>query len=206
MLPFFSHLIGGAVGSTVLLSLAVMFCAFFLEDATTVIVGVLAADGTISIPVALISLYAGIITGDVVLYAIGWIARTHPRLAHYIDHEFTAPFRAWLESRYLTIIFSGHFVPGLRLTTYVASGFFRFPLSKYISTAIASGLLLETTLFTLSYLFGSLSSTWVGEVRWGIAAIFILALFLIARHNILMYRARKNYVPASGNGADIHTP
>ncbi len=205
MFSFFSHLIGGAVGSTVLLSLVVMFCSFFLEDATTVIVGVLAADGVISIPIALISLYVGIMIGDIVLYTIGWLARTHPRLAHYVDHEFTAPFRTWLESRYVTIIFSGHFVPGLRLTTYVASGFFRFPLSKYIPTAIIGGLLLEIMLFTLSYLFGSLSSTWIGEVRWGIAAVFILALFLIARHNILTYRARKNDVAVSDSGAGIRT-
>ncbi len=206
MPSFFSHLIGGAAGSMILLPLAVMFSAFFLEDAATIIVGVLAADGTISVPVALISLYAGILTGDIVLYSLGWIARTHPRLAHYVDHEFTAPFRAWLESRYLTIIFSGHFVPGLRLTTYIASGFFRFRLSKYISTAIISGLLLETALFTLSYLFGSLSSSWVGEVRWGIAAIFIIAWLLIARHNILIYRAKKNYAAVPGNEVEIQTP
>ncbi|NNM83675.1 hypothetical protein HKL94_00430 [Candidatus Parcubacteria bacterium] len=205
MPSLFSHLIGGAAGSMILLPLAVMFSAFLLEDAATIIVGVLAADGTISIPVALISLYVGILAGDIVLYSIGWLARTHPRLAHYVDHEFTAPFRTWLESRYLTIIFSGHFVPGLRLTTYIASGFFRFRLSKYISTAIVSGLLLETALFTLSYLFGSLSSSWVGEIRWGIATIFILAWLLIARHNILMYRAKKSYAEIPENGVDVRT-
>jgi membrane protein DedA with SNARE-associated domain len=206
MFLFFSHLIGGAVGSTMFLSLAVILSAFFLEDAATVVVGVLAADGIISVPVALLSLYLGSMTADVVLYTIGWIACTHPRLAHYVDHEFTAPLRAWLESRYSLIIFSGHFVPGLRFTAYVASGFFRFPFLKYISRALPSGLILSTTLFTISYLFGNFSSTWVGEVRWGVAALFILCIFFIARHNILMYRAKKDSLVAERTDADTHTP
>jgi membrane protein DedA with SNARE-associated domain len=206
MFDFFSHLIGGAVGSTVLLSLAVMLCAFLLEDAATVIVGVLAADSIVSVPVAIISLYSGILCGDIVLYSVGWLARTHPKLAHYIDHDFTAPFRSWLESRYMMVIFTGHFVPGLRLTTYIASGFFRFPLSRYIPMAVVSGLLLETVLFTLAYLFGSVSSTWAAEARWGIAAVFVLGLFLLARHNVLMYRAKKNELAAQGTVADTRTP
>jgi membrane protein DedA with SNARE-associated domain len=191
MVSFFSHVIGSASGSIILLMLAVMLCAFLLEDAATIIVGVLAADGTISISTALIALYGGILIGDLLLYALGSLARTHPRLAHYADHEFTAPFRDWLESRYTTIIVSGHLVPGLRLATYTASGFFRFPFSKYIPLAMLSGLVFETVLFTLSYLFGSVSATWVSGVRWGVAGVLILLLLVIARRNILSYRARK---------------
>ncbi len=203
MLHLFSHLIGGASDSIILLSLAVMLCAFLLEDATTIIVGVLAADGTVSISTALIALYAGILFGDLVLYGVGSLARTHPRLAHYVDHEFTAPFREWLAGRYTPIIFSGHLVPGLRLTTYVASGFFRFPFSKYIPIAMASGVVLETILFTLSYVFGSVSATWISGVRWGVAALFILTLFYIARRNILSYRAQKSGSSPAGTGDDI---
>lgn len=191
MLLFLSHFTGGA-DSTILLSLAVVLCAIFLEDLTIVIVGVLAADGLISVPIAFVSLYIGIALGDTVLYTLGAFARTHPRLAHYIDHDFTAPLRAWLEHSYAFKVFSGHFVPGFRFMTYAASGFFRLPLSTYIPMAVASGLTLETTLFTVSYWFGNLSSKWAGEVRWGIALVVLFILFFIGRHNLLAYRAKKN--------------
>ena len=69
--------------------------------------------------------------------------------------------------------------------------------------AIAGGLILETALFTLSYWFGSFTSKWVGELRWGIAGVFLLILFFIARHNILAYRATKNELNAV---TDTHTP
>lgn len=201
MLAFLSNFTGGTVDSTILLFLAIIVCAIFFEDVTTVVVGVLAADGLIQLPIAFISLYAGIALGDTSLYALGAFARTHPRLAHYIDHDFTAPFRTWLEHGYAFKVFSGHFVPGFRFTTFAASGFFRFPLRTYIPMAIAGGLALETSLFTISYWFGSFSSKWVGEVRWGIAGVFLLILFFIARHNILKYRKAK--VGLTDNDVDI---
>ncbi|MSU74495.1 hypothetical protein EXS57_01815 [Candidatus Kaiserbacteria bacterium] len=190
MLNFLSYLT--TTDNTVLLCLVIILCAICIEDITTVVVGVLAADGLIPVPIAFISLYIGIAIGDTILYALGAYARTHPRLARYIDHDFTSPFRSWLLHSYAFKVFSGHFVPGLRSTTYVASGFFRLPLSTYIPMVIAGGLVLETTLFTLSYWFGSFTSKWIGEVRWGIAAAFLLILFLIARHNLLMYRKQKD--------------
>lgn len=192
MFPSISGFIGGNVDNTALLLFAIILCAFLIEDITTVVVGVLAADGVISVPMAFIFIYIGIIIGDTMLYSLGWLARTHPRLARYIEHDFTYPFRSWLENNYSFKVFSGHFVPGLRFTTFVASGFFRFPISKYIPMAIAGGLILETVLFIISYWFGSFTSKWAGEVRWGIAAVFLLVLFLIARHNIRAYREHKS--------------
>ncbi|HCR52143.1 TPA: hypothetical protein DIV48_00660 [Candidatus Kaiserbacteria bacterium] len=199
MLPSISGVIGGTVDSTVLLSLTIVLCAFFLEDLTTVVVGVLAADGIISAPLAFLSIYVGILIGDTVLYSLGWLARTHPRLAHYIDHDLTAPMRSWLQNRYALTVLSGHFVPGLRFTTYVASGFFRFPLRTYIPMAIAGGLVLLTVLFTASYWFGSITSGWVGHLRWGVAGVFVLILFFVGRHNLLVYRAKRAMLAGADN-------
>ena len=191
MFAFLSNFTGGTVSSEILLSIAIVACAVFFEDITTVVVGVLAADGLISVPVALISLYVGIAIGDTALYTLGAFARTHPRLAHYIEHDFTAPFRSWLGHKYAFKVFSGHFVPGFRFTTFVASGFFRLPLRTYIPMVIAGGLVLEITLFTISYWFGSVTTGWVSHARWGIAGAFLLVLFFIGRHNIIAYREQK---------------
>ncbi len=191
MVPFLSHLIGGSVGSYALLALAIMLGTFFLEDTTTVIVGLLAADHIIGVPIALASLYAGIIVGDIGLYTLGYLASTNTRLARYVDHDFVAPFRAWLETRFVLTVFSARFIPGSRLPTYTASGFFRSPLSTFIMTAIVATSIWTTVLFTASYWFGNLTSEWMGPVRWGIALAFLLALFFIARHNLLAYRAKR---------------
>ena len=192
MLTFLSHIANGTTDGTLLLSLAIILCAFVLEDLTTVIVGVLAADGLISVPLALLSLYIGIALGDAVLYSIGLFARSHPRFAQYIEHDFTIPLRSLLDKRYTLIILLSHFVPGLRFTTYTASGFFGYPLTSFIPLAIAGGLLIGTTLFFASYWFGNVTSEWLGPVRWGIAGVFLFMLFFIGRHTLFAYRTEKN--------------
>lgn len=191
MFMLLSQLAGSTVDGVPFLPIAIVLCAIFFEDLTAVFVGVLAADGIISVPSAIISLCAGIALGDTVLYSIGFFASTHPRFARYINHKFTVSFRSWLENRYLPIIFSGHFVPGLRFTTYIASGFFRRPLSVFVPSAIASGLILGTTLFSVSYWFGNVTSEWLGPVRWGIALVFIMAIFFMGRRNLLAYQEKK---------------
>lgn len=200
-IPLLSSLIAGSGSSLTLLSLAIILGVIFLEDTTTVVVGVLAADGLLSIPLALPSLYAGIVIGDVGLYCLGRFASTHPRLAHYVDHDFTAPFRTWLETRFVLTVFTARFIPGARLPAYTASGFFRSPLSVFMITAIGATAVWTTFLFSASYWFGNLTAEWMGSARWGIALIFIVALFLVGRHNVLSYRARKD---GADTDADTH--
>jgi membrane protein DedA with SNARE-associated domain len=178
--------------STVSISLAIILATIFLEDPTTILVGVLASDDIIPVPLALGSLYIGIILGDIGLYCLGWLASTHPRLARYVNHDFTAPFRTWLETRYVLTIFSARFIPGARFPTYTTTGFFRSPLSTFILIAIGATSVWTTLLFSASYWFGSLTSEWMGPVRWGIAGVFLLILFFIGRHNIRLYQSTKN--------------
>lgn len=192
LFSFIFQFIDGVAGSTVLLSLAIILGVIFLEDTTVVVVGVLAADGIIGVPFALASLYAGIVIGDIGLYCLGWLASTHPRLARYVDHDFVAPFRAWLETRFVLTVFTARFIPGARLPTYTASGFFRSPLSIFMFTTIGATSIWTTLLFTGSYWFGNLTSSWMGPARWGIALVFLLALFFIGRHNVLAYQAKRN--------------
>jgi len=203
MSPFLFHLIGGGAGGTALFSLVIILGVILLEDTTTVVVGMLAADGIIGIPFALSSLYAGIVLGDLGLYCLGYLASTNARLAQYVDHDFVAPFRAWLENRFVLTVFSARFIPGSRLPTYTASGFFRSPLSTFILTAIAATSVWTTFLFTASYWFGNLTSGWLGHMRWGIAGVFLIALFFIGRHNLLAYRAKKEELDSA---VDTRTP
>src|SRR3989344_9477781 len=190
--PFLIHLIDGAIGSSVLLSLAIILGTFVLEDPTVVIVGVLASDGVISLPLAIVSLYTGVILGDIVFYYIGWLASTHPKLHQYVDHDYVATFRAWLESRYVLTIFSARFIPGSRFPTYAASGFLRSPFSTFVITAIVATSIWTTVLFFLSYWFGSVTAQWLDGQRWSIALVFVIILFFVARHNLMAVWAIKN--------------
>ena len=191
MFLFLSQLIGNEAGRMFVLPFTIAVCAIFLEDVTTVIVGLLAADGFVSVPVAFLSLYVGASIGDLTLYTMGRLARSFSKLGSLIEHDVSASLRAWLDRRYTFTVYSGHFVPGLRFTTYVASGFFHYPFKKYFPAALAGGFTLVSVLLFLSYWFGSLTTRWVGPARWFIAIAFLVALVLIGRHNLMSYREKK---------------
>lgn len=188
---FISNLIGGAVGSAVILPFIIILGALVSEDATSVILGILAADGVISIPVAFSSLFVGIVLGDTGIYMLGRLASTHPRLGRYVSHDFLVPFREWLQKRYVLTVFSACFIPGSRFLTYVSCGFFRTRFSTFLLTAVAATSIWTAILFSVSYWFGGFTSGWLTHLRWGIAAAFLLALFFVGRHNLHIYRARK---------------
>lgn len=183
-----------AGSSTLLLALAIVLAASVFEDLTAIVVGVLAADGLIPVAIAFIALYIGIVTGDSVLYWLGRLARTHQRLARYVEHDFAASLREWLMSRYALTVFSARFIPGSRLPTYTASGFFCFPFSTFVLTSTGAVLIWTTALFSLSYWFGSLTAPWLGPARWIIAAVLLVFLLVVGRHNFLAYR-RRNGMP-----------
>jgi membrane protein DedA with SNARE-associated domain len=197
MFAFLSKIIGAEVGASILLPLTIIVCTALLEDVTIIVVALLAADEFISVPFALVSLYLGIMLGDLLFYAVGSLIRTHPRLARYVEHDFSAALRSWLDQRYQVTVFSGHFVPGLRSTTYIASGFFRYPLRTYLPAAFAGGFVLEIALFTTAYWFGNLTR-FIGPARWIIAILFVILLVLIGRHNLRAYRAQKDRAEPPG--------
>ncbi len=192
IVPFVYHVITGSLGNALSVSVAIALGAIVLEDATSVIVGLLAADGVIPIPLAIGSLYIGVIIGDIGFYTIGLLASTYPRFARYVDHDLTAPLRAWLETRFVLTIFSARFIPGTRFATYSASGFFRSPFVTFIITAIAAPLVWITALFSIAYWFGGATIIWLRPVRWIIAGAFLLAIFFIGRRNLLAYHAKKD--------------
>ncbi len=188
---FISYIISSVTSSTILTVIAVTGGMFILEDPTTILIGVLVADGQLSVTVALVSLYIGILLGDLGLYGLGYLASKHPRLARFIDHDAAVPFRTWLETRYVLTIFSVRFIPGLRLPTYTASGFFHESLSTFFVTAVGATFIWTTLLFYAFYWFGALTSGWLSWVRYGIAAFFILILFFAGRYNLRAKRPRK---------------
>ncbi len=191
MFFFISHLINGAVGSNIILFFAILIGCFFLEDLTAIIVGVLAADKIIHAPFALLSLFIGVIASDICIYYVGKLASTHPRLAQYVEHDFTAPFKSWLERSYSLAVFSATFIPGSRFLTYTASGFFNSKFSTFISSVIAAAVIWMTFLFCVSYWFGAVTSEWIGPARWGIAGVFSLILAYAGWHNFHAYVKRK---------------
>ncbi len=156
---------------------------FILEDATTILAAIMVADGIVPLAAALGGLYAGVILGDLGLYGLGRLAAGNGRGDRYGRHRLLAPFRIWLDARLILTVFAVRFIPGLRLPTYTASGFFRLHFPRFAMTVIAATTIWTTLLFLGSWHFGAATAESLGPWRWAIGLGIAGLIFLIGRAN-----------------------
>ncbi len=111
---------------------AIVVGIFMLEDATTVLLAMQPEDGALSIPLALLSPYGGIILTDLSLHGIGWLSAKLPVIARYLSPHPTAATRSWLDGRAYKVVVISRLLPWLRLPTYTACGFLGTNLRQFV--------------------------------------------------------------------------
>ena len=169
----------------VLESLVIVAGTFILEDAATVLAAAQVQEGGVSVPVALVSLYVGIILGDFGLYGLG-------RLAALVPAVFPAARRlgtpealrqggAFLRRHVVRVVFVSRFLPGARLPAYTACGFLGADFGRFAATAIVATLIWTTLRFGLSVGVGGVLAETLGGWRWAGFLAFAAAVVLAGR-------------------------
>lgn len=178
-LPF--HLVPGAFTTWLGTAVAIVLATFILEDAATVAVGVMAADRLVPVPLGLVSLATGIALGDFGLYGIGRLAVSHPRVRRWMEGEKLRPIRMWLDTKLFSTVIAARFLPGARLPTYVACGFFAVSFTKFAIPVTGATAVWSVLLFACSYYFGMYTLAYLGIWRWPIAFACVGLIYIAGR-------------------------
>ncbi len=163
------------------LFLAIILATFILEDAAIVGAGVLAAEGVIHPVSALSALFIGIALGDLGLYGLGYAAAHWRWIRKRIGVERIRQGRTWLSDRLVMTILGARAVPGLRLPTYTASGFFRVPFTKFALIAIVGVGLWTAVIFTAVYWFGTMAASMLGPWSWAAGGVLLVLSIIVPR-------------------------
>ena len=159
----------------------ILLGTFVLEDAATILAAMDVQVGKVSLAVALIALYLGIILGDVGLYGLGRLAVETPWARRWVPPERFGSSREWLQKHVVKVVFVSRFLPGARLPTYTACGYFRASLRHFALAAIGATLIWTTLLFSVSLHIGSFMAEHLGVWRWAGMAGFALTIILAGR-------------------------
>lgn len=161
---------------------------FVLEDVAAIGAGLLLAAGTISWPVAFVSCFLGIWLGDTGLYALArfggrkWFGRSS-------FQKYSAKVtrsEQWFAKRGTLILIFSRCIPGARLPTYLAAGFLRLPLPRFLIVTGAAAFVWTLAILWLAQTLGSQLFHWIAVYKHGSLVLLgtgvgLLAVFQLRR-------------------------
>ena len=174
------------------------FATFVLEDAAAIGAGLLLATGEISWLAAFAACFLGIWSGDTGLYSVaryagrGWFERSS--LKKFSDK--VARSERWFAERGTVILIFSRMIPGTRLPTYLAAGFLRVSLPRFLLvTGVASFVWTWLVLF-LAQTFGARLYHWLNAYKHAGVLVFLfgvagLALLQFARRALSNFDVRR---------------
>ena len=162
---------------------AIIIGTFILEDAATVAAAMQVEDGALPLWLALMSLYAGIVLGDLGLYGLGRLSAHIPWIARQLPPHRQQTIRAWISTVASSkSCWSAASCRACACPTYTTCGFVgadlrQFTLAAIVATGAWTSLLFATSLRRRPFPDGSprrmalgrrcrlrrLSSSWPGE-------------------------------------------
>jgi len=155
------------------------FATFILEDAAAIGAGLLLATGQISWPAAFAACFLGIWSGDTGLYGLarfagrGWFERSS--LNRFRDK--VARSEGWFAQRGISILIFSRMVPGARLPTYLAAGFLRVPLPRFLAVTGVASFFWTFAVLLISQSFGAQVVHWLHAYK---QVSLLLVLLVIA--------------------------
>jgi membrane protein DedA with SNARE-associated domain len=170
---------------------AIVIGTFILEDAATVLAAMEVQSEAISVWTALISLYIGIVLGDMGLYGLGRLAAAVPWARRLIPEQKQEHGRRWLDVRVFKVVFISRFLPGARLPTYTACGFFGASFTRFVLATSLATLIWTSALFDASLRVGDILMQYLGAWR-GVGTIgFAVVVVLLGRLAARMARMQE---------------
>ncbi|HAV61662.1 MAG TPA: hypothetical protein DCY13_04765 [Verrucomicrobiales bacterium] len=158
---------------------ALFLSTFILEDAAALGAGLLLGTDGIGWSVAFWSCFAGIWLGDAGLYAIArWWGRPWFEGSRLRRHAAQVKrSEEWFARRGPWLLVITRMIPGSRLPTYLAAGFLRVPVARFVIITGIAAFVWTALILALSRQFGEWLQTYL---QFGTRSILILYGLLLA--------------------------
>ncbi len=165
--PFDPSSVPPVTGFALFVTLLLIVAATFVsEDLTCIGTGLLVARGTLPWTAGVGACLAGLVVGDLLLYAGGrLLGRPVTRIAPLrwmIRREELESACRWFTERSAALLIGGRFVPGTRLPTYVAAGVVRMPVVPFSLWIVVAAVLWTPLLVGGTALFGAAAAERIG--------------------------------------------
>jgi len=152
------------------------FETFLQEDLAIVTGGLLVVKNELPLMFVAISLFTGILSGDLIIYGMGRAARNIPWIRNRLVNRRVEIAREHLEKNLIPSIALVRLLPGLLFPTYLACGFTGVSFKQFFLTTLTTSALYSTILLTLVIKLGEFVFPTMGYWGWIIMLCFVLLL------------------------------
>jgi membrane protein DedA with SNARE-associated domain len=157
--------------------IAIFLETFVHEDLAIMTGGVFASKGSLPVITVFLTIVAGMITGDTVIYGIGWGARKVPWIYKKIFSEKVEKAKEKIHKNLVKTIIFVRLVPGLLFPTFTACGFMGVPFRKFIVATSLAGTIYAAAFLTILLKVGKSFVPSLG--RWAWVVVVMTGLVII---------------------------
>ncbi len=163
-----------------LLYLVIFLLPFWQEDVAVIAAATASLSNAAPTPLLVIAILAGLVGSDAWKYWIGRLGRRYQWAHKFAEKPGVSIAGDLIRKEFVQTMLTARFVPGTRIPTYIAAGFFKAAYPKYVLTLIFTAALYVGIMFTLFHALGDI----VGEKAtfWlPIGAVVILVGYILFR-------------------------
>jgi membrane protein DedA with SNARE-associated domain len=145
---------------------ALFFVPFLHEDVAIIGGALLIAAHRLPTGLVLISLYAGMVVSDFLLYGLGAAARRNRLARRLLISPRVRGLGDWLSRHMTPLVLVARLVPGLMFPTYLSCGWFGLSLLRFALASMAMGAVYLPVMLSVYILFGQAAITRIGSWAW----------------------------------------
>ena len=146
---------------------------FVQEDAAVIGAAAASLSGAGPTGYIVMAILAGLVCSDAWKYLLGHMARSHAWAHRFAQKPGVSIAEKLVKNEFLQTMLTARFIPGTRIPTYIACGFFKAPYGKYVAVLTLTASLYIGVTFGLFHSLGAV----IGEqAKFWLPAISITCL------------------------------
>jgi len=159
---------------------AIFLTPFIQEDAA--VIGAATASLADAAPTSfiLVAILTGLVASDAWKYWMGRLARRYEWAHKFAEKPGVSIAGDLIHKEFVQTMLTARFVPGTRIPTYIAAGFFKAPYAKYVLTIIATASLYVGAIFILFHSVGAVAGE-KAKIWLPVIAVAGLAIYVCIR-------------------------
>ncbi len=153
---------------------------FWQEDVAVIAAATASINNAAPTPFLIVAILAGLVASDAWKYWIGRLGRRYEWAHKFAEKPGVSIAGDLIRKEFMQTMLTARFVPGTRIPTYVAAGFFKAPYLKYVLTLVFTASLYVGIVFSMFHALGAVAGD-RAKVWLPVAAVVLLVAYILFR-------------------------